>query len=117
MAQAAKNTVDTSLKDKLKLAHALMLLFSFIVGQIEFSTFTRVPITKVAIIFYIGAMILVAFYEDHRHKERTGHYPKGVDIVDEMIKWAKKVCEAEGVDLEARLEKQGEEKKKEIMNY
>lgn len=104
MTEQAKSTVETGIKDKLKIAHGLLLLLSFLIGQIDFSTVEIIPQSKMIVIIYVGFLVLLAFYEDHRHKEKTGHYPQGLDIVDELIRWAGKVCKAQGIDLRDRIE-------------
>jgi hypothetical protein len=84
-----KDPIETGIKTKLRLTHGVLALLSLMVGQINFGCFEEVPTTKMIIIFGLIGLIMWAYYEDHKHKERTGDYPKGEDILAEIRKWIK----------------------------
>lgn len=85
--ETVKDPIETGIKTKLRLTHGVLAILGLLVGQINFSGFDEVPITKMIIIFGLIGLIMWAYFEDHKHKERTGDYPKGEDILNEIRKW------------------------------
>jgi len=95
--ESGKQAIDTSIKSKIRIVHALFALLSFLISGVDIGSLDEMPLTKLAIIIYLGFLMMWAYMEDHNHIEKTGDYPKAEVILDLVSKHIDKMLKERNI--------------------